>query len=571
VCLLLFSPPLYVIITDCRDYTPPKISQIRVLNGKFSAMIRFRCKNCGQKLKVEDTSSGKPVKCPKCGSVGVVPASSDKIKFHCKECGRKISVPQIHAGKKGKCPKCRNIVVVPKLGDLSAVDSQTASVEQPSPAPTSMVGFQCPMCDENMQVPESFRGKIIECPSCGSYAEVPTSEEYATESAEQTAAAGKAAVDESGRPVAGGLGSVICPSCDKQQADDAKVCINCGIYVRTGRPILTARGADEYMLYDRSRRVVSPISWLVPLGVYPVFSEVMGKHKPYATWAIAVVTIVVSIWFLGYKWSGSGRMGSLKNLMLWSGNVEPDGKRIRALYEYTNYGDRQVFEAKKEALKDTVPAEELDRAALKELTPKERCFGQYAHAQLISHAFLHGSLLHLAGNMLFLLIFSSRVNSVIGNILTLILYPLLAVAAALTQMQMAVPHPPTAMLGASGAVMGMAGVYLLLFPIHRIYMTAWARWGLIGGFHLSFKVFAVRGFWVVLFYIFFDVVAVSLAAKTSTAHWAHIGGLLWGIAGGFALLVSRVAYSRSDVLSLILGKYAWPLVGSPHSHKQHTA
>jgi WD40 repeat protein/DNA-directed RNA polymerase subunit RPC12/RpoP len=78
-------------------------------------MIKFSCKKCGQKLNVEDKHSGKRVKCPKCGSVGVVPDISDKIMFHCKNCGQSISVPQIHAGKKGKCPKCKNQVVVPSV------------------------------------------------------------------------------------------------------------------------------------------------------------------------------------------------------------------------------------------------------------------------------------------------------------------------------------------------------------------------------------------------------------------------------------------------------------------------
>jgi DNA-directed RNA polymerase subunit RPC12/RpoP len=78
-------------------------------------MIKFSCKKCGQKLNVEDKHSGKRVKCPKCGSVSVVPDNSDKIKFHCKNCGQGISVPQIHAGKKGKCPKCKNPVVIPSL------------------------------------------------------------------------------------------------------------------------------------------------------------------------------------------------------------------------------------------------------------------------------------------------------------------------------------------------------------------------------------------------------------------------------------------------------------------------
>ncbi|HCO93690.1 MAG TPA: hypothetical protein DIU00_07035 [Phycisphaerales bacterium] len=78
-------------------------------------MIKFPCKSCGQELNVEEEHSGKRVKCPKCGSVGIVPGNSDKIKFHCKSCGQSISVPQIHAGKKGKCPKCKTPIVVPSL------------------------------------------------------------------------------------------------------------------------------------------------------------------------------------------------------------------------------------------------------------------------------------------------------------------------------------------------------------------------------------------------------------------------------------------------------------------------
>jgi hypothetical protein len=104
---------------------------------------------------------------------------------------------------------------------------------------------------------------------------------------------------------------------------------------------------------------------------------------------------------------------------------------------------------------------------------------------------------------------------------------------------------------------------LVLFPIHRVFMTAWWRWGLIAGFHLSFSVFSLRGFWVVLFYIMFDVIAVSLSADTGTAHWAHIGGLVSGMVCGVLLLVARMAYSGSDMLSLILGRYAWALIGRP--------
>ena len=87
-------------------------------------MIKFSCKNCGQKLNVEDKHSGKRVKCPKCGSVGVVPANSDKVMFQCNSCGQKICVPHIHAGTKGKCPKCRNIVIIPSYEPIPTASAK---------------------------------------------------------------------------------------------------------------------------------------------------------------------------------------------------------------------------------------------------------------------------------------------------------------------------------------------------------------------------------------------------------------------------------------------------------------
>lgn len=53
--------------------------------------------------------------------------SDSIIKFYCKNCGQKIRVPQIHAGKKGKCPKCKNTIVVPKIQTTSSVTEQSNS------------------------------------------------------------------------------------------------------------------------------------------------------------------------------------------------------------------------------------------------------------------------------------------------------------------------------------------------------------------------------------------------------------------------------------------------------------
>ena len=62
---------------------------------------------------------------------------------------------------------------------------------------------------------------------------------------------------------------------------------------------------------------------------------------------------------------------------------------------------------------------------------------------MLTSAFLHGGLFHLAGNLVFLLLFGSRVNAVIGNIATLMLYPLLAVGAGLIYLSASVAGPPT--------------------------------------------------------------------------------------------------------------------------------
>jgi DNA-directed RNA polymerase subunit RPC12/RpoP len=148
-------------------------------------MIKFLCIKCSQELKIEDKHSGKRVKCPKCGNIDVVPDISDKIKFNCENCGHKISAPKIYTGKKGKCPKCKTVIVIPGAESLNAVDSQTGAVRQEPSKSTGIVRFQCPMCDEDMQAPESSRGKILECPNCGSYAKVPGEENHSKDYIEQ--------------------------------------------------------------------------------------------------------------------------------------------------------------------------------------------------------------------------------------------------------------------------------------------------------------------------------------------------------------------------------------------------
>ena len=121
-------------------------------------MIEFSCKNCGQKLNVEEKHASKKIKCPKCGELSVVPPKADKITFQCANCGQSVRVLQIHAGKKGRCPKCNQLVVIPSGISEPKRDAETFSI----------LGTKC---EEEIRVPKTTRGKMIECPECGSYVE----------------------------------------------------------------------------------------------------------------------------------------------------------------------------------------------------------------------------------------------------------------------------------------------------------------------------------------------------------------------------------------------------------------
>ena len=397
-----------------------------------------------------------------------------------------------------------------------------------------MISFACPGCQARLRVGDDKAGKRGKCPRCGHAIEVPLPElrlegeddllEVPTPAASSWSTPMSAAAP-AGTAASQGSG---CPSCEGPLPNRARICTRCGIRVPSGRPVVIARGVDEDELEVSGLKAIRGVSWLVPFGIYPIYSEAGGKHRPYVTWAVALATVVVSLWFIAARFTDA--RGSISNMkyMLWPQATEH------------------------------AAAENKRLIALAELDPE---VGQFHSYQLLTHVFLHGGLLHLAGNMLFLMIFGSRVNSAIGNLPMLVLYPLLGAVAG---WQAFFPTDnPVPMLGASGAIMGLAGIYLVLFPIHRVYMAAWWRLGLFLGFRLTYKIFALRGLWVVLAYIALDVALVALRAKDGVAHGAHIGGFIAGVVVGLALLASRLTYSGSDVLSLVLGRHAWPLLGRP--------
>jgi membrane associated rhomboid family serine protease len=128
---------------------------------------------------------------------------------------------------------------------------------------------------------------------------------------------------------------------------------------------------------------------------------------------------------------------------------------------------------------------------------------------------------------------------------------------------------PAAAVGASGAIMGLAGMYLILSPTPKVHMVWWWRLGFMWAFRLNYKIFAIRGFWLLILFMAFDILAMLIGADDGIAHWAHLGGFLCGMGLGLLLLITRLVNARGgDLLTAIFGRRAWWLVGKPDTTRR---
>ena len=143
---------------------------------------------------------------------------------------------------------------------------------------------------------------------------------------------------------------------------------------------------------------------------------------------------------------------------------------------------------------------------------------------IFSSMFLHGGLFHIFGNMLYFWIFGNNVEDTLGHGRFLLFYLLSGLAAVLAQTAMA-PRSAVPMIGASGAVSGVLGAYLILFPQASVLtlITFGFFWRIV-----RVPALIVLGFWIVVQFLN-GVISVSSSssggAETGgTAWFAHIGG-----------------------------------------------
>ena len=144
---------------------------------------------------------------------------------------------------------------------------------------------------------------------------------------------------------------------------------------------------------------------------------------------------------------------------------------------------------------------------------------------MVTSQFLHGSVLHLGSNMLYLWIFGDNVEDRLGHGRFLGLYLLSGLAAALTQAAMQ-PESTVPMIGASGAIAGVLGAYFVQFPYARIVtlVPLFFVWEFV-----EIPAFLFLGLWFVLQW-FQGLSAIGQIADVGgVAFWAHVGGFVAGL------------------------------------------
>ena len=136
--------------------------------------------------------------------------------------------------------------------------------------------------------------------------------------------------------------------------------------------------------------------------------------------------------------------------------------------------------------------------------------------------FMHGGWMHLFGNMLFLWIFGDNVEDRFGHGKFLIFYLLAGLAATFAQYWVS-PESGIPNVGASGAIAGVLGAYILLFPQSRVNV-------LLGRQIVAMPAFAVLGMWIVLQLVSgVGTIAATDESAGGIAYMAHIGGFVSGL------------------------------------------
>jgi|LFRM01.2.fsa_nt_gb membrane associated rhomboid family serine protease len=208
----------------------------------------------------------------------------------------------------------------------------------------------------------------------------------------------------------------------------------------------------------------------------PIRDEIKTHRTPIVNYALVVINVLVFLW-----------------MFLNSGNLES------IYYEYA-----------------LIPSNFLNGIDLGDVK------------DIFTSMFMHGGWMHLIGNMLYLWIFGDNIEDRLGHIGYLIFYLAGGIAAALLQTLIS-PSSQIPMVGASGAIAGVLGAYLVMYPNSRVYtfipIGFYARVRLV-------PAVVVLGLWFLL-QLISGVGSLGALDQGGTAYFAHIGGFIFGLIVGW--------------------------------------
>lgn len=161
---------------------------------------------------------------------------------------------------------------------------------------------------------------------------------------------------------------------------------------------------------------------------------------------------------------------------------------------------------------------------------------------MLGHVLLHGGLGHLIGNMIFLWVFGNAICTNTSNPIYFGIFCLCALSAAIVHNL----FDGGSAIGASGAINGIVGMVLAMYPLNRVYVL-WV-------FAIRGGSFEIRAWVLIVVWLIFDVWGV-VSNGAGIAYWAHIGGLIGGVAIGLTFLkmgwIQLTEYDNESLLDLV--------------------
>jgi membrane associated rhomboid family serine protease len=148
----------------------------------------------------------------------------------------------------------------------------------------------------------------------------------------------------------------------------------------------------------------------------------------------------------------------------------------------------------------------------------------------VGYLLAHGSIVHLAGNMLFLWVFGNAVCAKIGNLVYPLAYVGFGLAAAATHMG----FDGRPAIGASGAINGVVGLFVMLYPLNTISCLVLIP---LRAYPMRATFFSVKSAWIILLWALYDALGAHYGLGGAAYH-AHLGGFVAGVVLGALLLSS---------------------------------